>query len=119
MYRKKSQEERDIEKYVLADQMIHRGILSKEEQKERKDKMQQIAEKYDNFMDDEGCKAKRYSVSLGLVRRRNAMYHSLLEQILGDNAAKLERYIYYCMEHNIEPNECILSAQYNADYEED
>ena len=119
MLRKKSQEEKDIEKYVLAEQMIRRKILSQEEVKERKEVMRTIAEKYENFMDDEICKARRYTVSLGLVRRRNAVYHSLIEQILGDKAPLFERYIYHCMEHNIEPNEYILSAQYNAGYEED
>lgn len=118
MYRKKTIEEQDIFKYVLSDQLIHQGILSKEMEEERKMTMRNIANKYVDFLDNEQTSDKRRSVSLGIVKRRNAMLKQILENALPPEEFRiLLMHVYMCIEYNIQPEERILTAKVNVDYE--
>lgn len=118
MLRRKTKQEYDILKYVLCDQLIHRGILSKEEVVNRKQMMADIADQYQGFLDDQDTSDKRMSVSHGIAKRRNAMYKSLLDQILPKEEARLlELHIYHCIEHGVIPDTRILTAHLNIDYD--
>lgn len=105
-YTSKNEIERDVFTYVLSKQMIERGILDDDEIEERREIMRSIERKYIGF--HEVNKDKEFKVSYGIVRRRNALYKIIVDQMLSEEDQKLlETYVYACIEHEIEPDSVI------------
>jgi len=119
MNRIKTVQEKDVELYVICEQMLRRGILGEAESRERRETMRAIAAKYENFVDDEQNTKRRMMISHGIVKRRNAMYKKILSDVL--TLAEdhfLERHIYSCIEHGQDPDARLLYAKLTIENEE-
>lgn len=115
MGRIKTQHEQDRFQFVLNNQMSIRGVLDDEEAEDRAQQNREIERRYINWFEHPETEVRR-TLSYAIVRRRNSAYHSIVEQALGEEAIVLERYIYYCIENDIEPEvvvECKLKFSYD------
>ena len=98
--------EEAVHEYVLAEQMQRQGILTENESLEKQWMRDKIESLFPRFNDD-WVQRKRASVSKGIVRRRDSMYRHLVEAEIGDKSADLMKYIYWCIDRDIEPDQVI------------
>ena len=90
--------ETDIRIYILSKQMIDQKVLTPAE---KEDRLQIInfTESQPDFNDWEN---RSFRWSVGIAKRRNAIYRDLLREVLGQkDFGRLERFIYHHLERSV------------------
>ena len=98
----KNEQEQLIFDYVLAEQILKRGVAGEEEAQLRT-QMRKTGAQLD--LKNPATTRKCIAVSKGIVNRRNMLYKSLVEKCLSiEDCGFLEHYVYMCIQKDIEPS---------------